>query len=128
MYALFSQPDPRVAKARVTSAQFATLAEAVAFLTACGCVAEIDPDGFDAADVFTPQGDVWTVEPLSRPIDSKFGGDYMEAAAALRGAGFTVSPVFGTFGREIRAHSGEAVPVQVSTAPQAVAAFLSGVR
>jgi hypothetical protein len=42
---------------------FETLPEAVAYFTARGGHAEIDPDGHDAADVFY-QGEIYTVEPI----------------------------------------------------------------
>jgi hypothetical protein len=56
--------------------------------------------------------------------DDFFGGDYAKAAERLRTAGFTVSPVFGTFGREITAHDGVG-KTTIPTTPEAVDAFLA---
>lgn len=64
MYGAFEQASPRSPKRRSGELTFATLAEAVAHFEGHGAFAEIDPDGNDAADVFTRGGVVLTVERL----------------------------------------------------------------
>lgn len=65
MYAVFEMTHPSVPRSRVMADMtFASLTEAVDYFTEAGGFAEVDPDGYDAADVFTKGGQVLTVEPI----------------------------------------------------------------
>jgi hypothetical protein len=65
MYAVFEMTQPSFRKARVMAdVTFASLTEAVDYFNGAGGFAEVDPDGYDAADVLTKGGQVLTVEPI----------------------------------------------------------------
>lgn len=65
MYGVFEMTQPNVRKARIMAdVTFASLSDAVKYFTEAGGYAEVDPDGHDAADVFTKGGQVLTVEAI----------------------------------------------------------------